>query len=97
MSSGSKVNDLLAQHKVALNSYREWDEKVKQLLKGRRTQDLAPEDMHLYREAADKRDAAYDEMRHLERQLLEDIPGAGTGTMARIKPEDLKQDKSSDS
>jgi hypothetical protein len=97
MSGGSNVNDLLAQHKEALNAYREWDEKVKHLLQGRRMQDLKPEDMNSYREAAEKRDAAYDDMRHLERQLLEDIPGAGTGTMPRIRPEDLSQKDTSDS
>jgi hypothetical protein len=85
MSEGNQVNSLLDQHKAALNKYREWDEKVKQLLKGRRTQDLNPDDMEAYREASTNRDAAYDEMRHLERQLLDDIPGASTATLPRVR------------
>ena len=51
MSNNDQVNDLLSQHKAALNTYREWDEKVKMLLKGRRAQDLMPEDMEAYRQA----------------------------------------------
>lgn len=85
MSEGNQVNSLLDQHKAALNKYREWDEKVKLLLKGRRTQDLNPNDMEAYREASTNRDAAYDEMRHLERQLLDDIPGASTATLPRVR------------
>lgn len=85
MGQGHQVNSLLDQHKAALNKYREWDEKVKQLLKGRRTQDLNPDDMEAYREASTHRDAAYDEMRHLERQLLDDIPGASTATLPRVQ------------
>jgi hypothetical protein len=85
MSEGHQVNSLLDEHKAALNKYREWDEKVKQLLKGRRTQDLNPKDMDAYREASTNRDAAYDEMRHLERQLLDDIPGASTATLPRVR------------
>ena len=73
------VEDLLTQHKEALQAYRGWDEKVKQLLKGRRIKDLTPEDMSAYKEAARERDLAYDQMRHLERALLDDIPGASTG------------------
>lgn len=84
----SQVNDLLAQHKNALTTYREWDEKVKLLLRGRRTQDLMPEDMEAYREAAARRDAAYDEMRHLERLLLDDIPGASTSSFPRVNLDD---------
>ena len=91
MSDNNQVNDLLAQHKAALNRYREWDEKVKQLLKGRRTQDLNPEDMEAYREASLSRDAAYDEMRHLERRLLDDIPGASTGSLPRVRLGDQKK------
>lgn len=83
MSDNKDVNDLLGQHKAALNVYREWDEKVKLLLKGRRAQDLTPEDMEAYRKAAEERDAAYDLMRHLERQLLDDIPGASTASYPR--------------
>jgi len=86
MSDKSEVNSLLAQHKAALNTYREWDEKVKMLLKGRRAQDLMPEDMEAYRQAAAERDAAYDIMRHLERALLEDIPGASTQSLPRVNP-----------
>lgn len=85
MGKGNQVNSLLDQHKAALNKYREWDEKVKQLLKGRRTQDLHPDDMEAYREASTHRDAAYDEMRHMERQLLDDIPGASTATLPRVQ------------
>ena len=88
MSNNDQVNDLLSQHKAALNTYREWDEKVKMLLKGRRAQDLMPEDMEAYRQAAAERDAAYDMMRHLERALLEDIPGASTQNLPRINPND---------
>lgn len=88
MSNSDQVNDLLSQHKAALNTYREWDEKVKMLLKGRRAQDLMPEDMEAYRQAAAERDAAYDMMRHLERSLLEDIPGASTQNLPRINPND---------
>jgi hypothetical protein len=93
MSSGGEVNDLLSQHKAALNTYREWDEKVKMLLKGRRAQDLMPEDMEAYRQAAAERDAAYDIMRHLERALLEDIPGASTQNLPRINLSDLANKK----
>ena len=84
MSDSGEVNDLLSRHKAALNTYREWDEKVKMLLKGRRAQELNPEDMEAYRQAAAERDAAYDMMRHLERALLEDIPGASTQSIPRV-------------
>lgn len=90
MSDSEETEDLLAQHKVALNDYRHWDEKVKQLLKGRRIQDLTAGDMEAYREAAEMRDAAYDQMRHLERLLLDNIPGASTGPLPRVRPEDLE-------
>ena len=80
MTSEQEIKEqLLAQHKEALNDYCHWDEKVKQLLKGRRARDLSPEDMEAYRHAAEKRDLAYDQMRHLERALLDNIPGASTG------------------
>lgn len=85
MAQNNEVNDLLAQHRTALNSYREWDEKVKLLLQGRRAQDLMPEDMVAYRKAAAERDAAYDSMRRLEQLLLDDIPGASTASMPRVK------------
>ena len=84
MSENSQVESLLTQHKTALNKYRKWDEKVKKLLKGRRVKDLSPEDMEAYREAAEQRDLAYDQMRRLERALLEDIPGASTGPFPRV-------------
>ena len=87
-SDKGEVNNLLAQHKAALNTYREWDEKVKMLLKGRRAQDLMPEDMEAYRHAAEKRDLAYDQMRHLERTLLDNIPGASTQSLPRVNPND---------
>jgi hypothetical protein len=88
MPDNADVNNLLAQHKTALNAYREWDEKVKMLLKGRRAQDLTPDDMETYRQAAAERDAAYDAMRRLERALLEDIPGASTQNLPRVNPND---------
>lgn len=96
MGESNQVNDLLSQHKAALNRYREWDEKVKQLLKGRRTQDLNPKDMEAYREASTNRDAAYDEMRHMERQLLDDIPGASTATLPKVRfhtPQKKKEER----
>jgi hypothetical protein len=87
--SSDPTESLLTRHKTALNTYNEWDEKVKQLLKGRRHSDLTPDDMEAYREASEARDAAYDEMRHLERQLLDNIPGASTGSYAAIRREDI--------
>lgn len=91
MSQSNDTEAMLAAHKAALNTYREWDEKVKQLLKGRRLKDLTPEDMISYREASLKRDAAYDEMRHLERALLDNIPGASTGKFQAMRPDDDDQ------
>ncbi len=88
-----QTDKLLAEHKTALLEYREWDEKVKQLLKGRRLKDLTPEDMAAYREASEKRDAAYDAMRHLERALLDNIPGAATGTYPAYREHKKKDDK----
>ena len=79
----SDVDNLLSLHRAALDEYRIWDEKVKHLLKGRRVKDLDPADMARYREAATQRDLAYDRMRHLERALLDDIPGASTGSFSR--------------
>ncbi len=90
MSENKEVDDLLTQHKTALKEYLTWDEKVKHLLKGRRTKDLSHEDMEAYREAADRRNTAYDLMRHLERLLLDNIPGASTGPLPRVRPEDLE-------
>ena len=81
--SDDQVNNLLEQHKAALNEYRRWDAKVKDLLKGRRMNELNEEDMEAYREIADKRDEAYNQMRQLERVLLDNIPGASTG---KFKP-----------
>jgi hypothetical protein len=74
---------LFEQHRAALNEYRRWDAEVKRLLKGRRVKDLTAEDMEAYREAAEKRDEAYNQMRHFERALLDDIPGASTGRFTR--------------
>jgi hypothetical protein len=85
--SDERTEELLGRHKAALKSYREWDEKVKMLLKGRRLKDLTPEDMEAYREASSRRDAAYDEMRHLERALLDSIPGASTGAYPVYRPD----------
>ena len=90
MAEPEGVNDLLSQHKNALATYREWDEKVKMLLRGRRAQDLTQEDMLAYREAAEQRDAAYDLMRHFERALLDDIPGSSTGGFKRVDPKHKK-------
>jgi len=83
-----QTEKLLLTHKTALASYREWDEKVKKLLQGRRLKDLTPEDMDAYREASKERDAAYDEMRHLERALLDSIPGASTGKFKTVRRDD---------
>ena len=85
MSEEKDVNQLLADHKAALRTYHEWDQKVKGLLKGRRSKDLAVDDMEQYRDAAGKRDSAYDRMRHLERALLEEIPGASTGPLKVVR------------
>jgi hypothetical protein len=85
MSADKEFTDqLLADHRKALDEYQRWDEKVKQLLKGRRAKDLDEEDMIAYREAALRRDNAYDLMRHLERALLDDIPGSQTVQFKRI-------------
>lgn len=84
----SDVDNLLSQHRAALDEYRKWDEEVKHLLKGRRVKDLDPDDMARYREAATQRDLAYDKMRHLERALLDDIPGASTGSFSRMDFDD---------
>lgn len=89
MPDDPAINARLAAHREALNTYHEWDQKVKELLKGRRQKDLSEEDMEAYREAADQRDAAYNRMRELERALLEGIPGASTGSFSR---KDLKID-----
>ncbi|MBN1121948.1 MAG: hypothetical protein JXJ17_12785 [Anaerolineae bacterium] len=85
MSDDKKTtNSLLDQHKAALMEYRKWDEKVKMLLKGRRVKDLTRKDMVAYQEAARQRDMAYDQMRHFERALLDDIPGAATGQFPHL-------------
>ena len=86
--SDDPTEALLAEHKAALNRYREWDESVKHLLKGRRLADLTVADMEAYREAAANRDKAYDEMRHLERSLLDNIPGASTGQWKAVDRND---------
>ncbi|GAB4478242.1 MAG: hypothetical protein Kow00124_22450 [Anaerolineae bacterium] len=90
-----KIEAILAEHKAALADYHAWDEKVKELLKGRRHKDLTEAEMLAYREAATRRDAAYDRMRHLERALLDAIPGASTGELPRPSFDDLT-DKNSD-
>lgn len=72
MAGPKRVDDLLAQHKAALEEYRKWDEQVKQLLKARRAGSLTREEMETYREIVQRRDAAYDLMCHLERALLEE-------------------------
>ena len=84
-----RTDDLLDQHREALNTYREWDERIKRLLKGRRMRDLDPDDMKQYREIASKRDAAYNMMRHYERMLLDDIPGASTEADYPIDPDNF--------
>jgi len=93
MSDNNTVDDLLQRHKAALTAYREWDEKVERLLKGRRMQDLTPQDMESYRRVAAERDVAYDQMRHLEKQLLDDIPDAATGPYPRVNPKDARKPK----
>jgi len=91
MPDQPEVNDLLSQHKEALTSYQQWDEQVKLLLKGRRAQDLTTEDMLAYREAASHRDSAYDRMRQLERELLDGIPDASSGSYPRVDPNKLNK------
>lgn len=81
------IEEMLDLHKAALEEYNRWDDAVKKLLKGRRVKDLTEEDMLQYREAARARDAAYDRMRHLERELLDSIPGATTGRFKPVRPE----------
>ncbi len=78
MTDSERVNELLAQHKAALEEYRKWDEQVKQLLKARRAGDLSREEMETYREIVRQRDAAYDLMRRLEHALLNEDAGAET-------------------
>lgn len=89
MSEQNQIEDKLAEHRKALNEYHEWDQKVKHLLKQRRVSDLTETEMLSYREIAAKRDAAYDRMRHLERALLDNIPGANTGSFKRADMSDL--------
>ena len=89
MSESEQIEKLLSDHRQALTEYHEWDQKVKKLLQGRRLKDLTPEDMAIYREVSEKRDNAYDRMRHHERALLENIPGAATGPHEPISPDDL--------
>jgi hypothetical protein len=84
MSDKNHIEDALAEHRKALNEYLEWDQKVKHLLKQRRVSDLTETEMLSYREIAANRDAAYDRMRHLERELLDNIPGASTGNFKRV-------------
>jgi hypothetical protein len=86
--SSDQVNDLLSKHKAALQAYREWDARVKDLLKGRRMNDLTEEDMETYRVISEKRDDAYNEMRYYERALLDNIPGASTGRFPAAKKQD---------
>ena len=83
MSDQNHIEDTLTEHRKALHEYHEWDQKVKHLLKQRRISDLTEAEMLSYREIAAKRDAAYDRMRHLERALLDNIPGASTGSFKR--------------
>ncbi|MGF1506378.1 MAG: hypothetical protein GYB64_03425 [Chloroflexi bacterium] len=71
--------ELIQQHKQALEEYQYWDAEIKRLLKGRKMRDLDVEDIDNYRQAAEKRDVAYNRMRRFERALLDDIPGASTG------------------
>lgn len=79
MDDKKRVEDLLAQHKQALNEYFHWDAEVKTLLKGRLHKDLTSEEITAYRDVAANRDAAYDRMRHFERMLLNAIPDSDTG------------------
>lgn len=80
-----RTDALIEAHREALEMYRHWDEQIKGLLKGRRMRDLNVEDMEVYREVAKKRDAAYSRMRALERELLDNIPGASTGPFTPLR------------
>jgi hypothetical protein len=71
MADSIPVEELLARHRVALDEYHRWDSRIAQLLKGRRARNLNPEELAAYREAVERRDAAYDEMSRLERMLLD--------------------------
>jgi hypothetical protein len=68
--ASDKVMALLDEHKQAVLDYREWDAKVKDLLVGRKADQLSRKELATYREIAAKRDEAYDRMSHLERILL---------------------------
>jgi hypothetical protein len=68
--ASDEVRALLAEHKQAVLDYREWDMKVKDLLVGRKADQLSRGELATYREIAARRDEAYDRMRHLEQILL---------------------------
>jgi len=91
--SQQQTEGLLARHKAALNEYHKWDQQVKMMLKGRRLRDLTEEDREKYNDISEKRDSAYNEMRRLERLLLDNIPGATTGTFKPLTPEQIEQHK----
>ena len=91
--SQEQTEGLLTRHRKALNEYHRWDQKVKEMLKGRRLRDLTEEDRKKYNDISEQRDNAYNEMRRLERLLLDNIPGATTGTFKPITPEQIEQSK----
>jgi hypothetical protein len=68
--SSDEVMALLAEHKQAVLDYREWDAKVKDLLVGRKADQLSREELATYRDIAARRDEAYDRMCDLEQILL---------------------------
>lgn len=90
---GEDTNNLIEAHREALVRYNQADEEVKVLLQGRKYKDLTEADRRLYQEVSVKRDNAYNEMRRLERALLDDIPGSQTGYYKPLDPEKLKKRK----
>lgn len=91
------TDNLIERHRTALANYNKADLEVKQLLKGRQYKDLTEADRKRYQAVSERRDNAYNEMRRLERALLDDIPGSQTGFYMPIDPELLKNAKSNTS
>ncbi len=90
------TDNLIEAHRAALAEYNRADRAVKQLLKGRVYKDLTEANRLLYQEVAERRDNAYNDMRRLERALLDDIPGAQTGLYKPLPKEKLKHLKRDD-
>ncbi|NDJ52757.1 MAG: hypothetical protein GYB68_06695 [Chloroflexi bacterium] len=86
--TNSSIEDLLAEHRTVQADYHVVEQHVKDLLRGRRMKDLSPDDMAVYRELSERRDALYNRMRQLERRLLDGVPGASTTSMPRLKLDD---------